>query len=104
MRAKHIAILWLKLLGMKDDYKFDQVKGVFSAMETSCIYNKKLLSVGFSQHYSSYEVHESKYLDFLNLVTCTAMAPVGIYNVKDNDSCLLPLMYYLRPPEQVFIF
>ena len=34
----------------RDDFKFGTVEGIVSAMETTYIYYKKLLTVGFSHH------------------------------------------------------
>ena len=39
-----------------DDFKFGKVEGVVSAMQTPYMYYKKLLTVGFSHRYNSYEV------------------------------------------------
>ena len=39
-----------------DDFKFGKVEGVVSAMGMPYIYYKKLVTVGFSHRYNSYEV------------------------------------------------
>ena len=36
----------------RDDFKFSKLKVVISAMETPCVYSKKLLTVDFSHHYN----------------------------------------------------
>ena len=82
-----------------DDFKFGKVEGVVSAMGTPYIYYKKLLTVGFSHHYNSYEVHESEIFGLSKISDLYSYHPLGIYNIKDCDCYLIPLMFYLRPPE-----
>ena len=78
---------------------FGKVEGVVSAMGTPYIYYKKLLTVGFSHHYNSYEVHESEIFGLSKISDLYSYHPLGIYNIKDCDCYLIPLMFYLRPRE-----
>ena len=84
-------------------FKLGKGEGVVSTTGTSYIYYKKLLTMDFSYHYNSYEVHESEILELCKtrtLVTCRAIILLEFTILKIVTDCyLIPLMFYIQPPE-----
>ena len=76
-----------------DDFKFVKVGGVISAEGKPYIYYKKLLIVGFSHHYYSYEVHESEICGLSIISNLYSYQSLGIYAIKYSDYFLIPLMF-----------
>ena len=84
-------------------FKFGKGEGVVSTTGTSYIYYKKLLTMDFSYHYNSYEVHESEIFELCKirtLLTCRTFILLEFTILKIvTDFCLIPLMSYIQPPE-----
>ena len=84
-------------------FKFGKGEGFVSTTGTSYIYYKKLLTMDFSYHYNSYEVHESEIFELCKirtLLTCRTFILLEFTILKIvTDFCLIPLMFYIQPPE-----
>ena len=84
-------------------FKFGKGEGVVSTTGTSYIYYKKLLTMDFSYHYNSYEVHESEIFELCKIRTLLTCRPIILLEFTIlkivTDFCLIPLMFYIQPPE-----